>query len=378
MAIESYFFNALLNGNVYDRTYSAEDFTSYLKELVGNGVFPNPSSQLQVRASSGMNVVVAAGSGWINGHKMNNTSDLVLSIDNSDVLLDRIDRVIFYLDLSTRDMGIEVLKGTSSTSPVAPTLTRNETRYEMSLATITVSKQTSAITGSMIVDTRLDSDVCGFVQGLIQQIDTSTLFRQYDESFNEWFKDVKETLSTSTLMRKYEGTHVTTVPNESNFNVQTYVPNYNSNLDILEVYVANVRLNEVDFTKDGSQVTLKVPLDVAGTEVTFVIYKSVDGSDAEGIVEMFDALVLRVNELERKTPKQTTVILPVSDWVAAGSVYTQTVAVSIVESVDDVLMVSPVENVPVRATSQGIGSLTFTAYSLMNEDVTVNVVKVGV
>ena len=127
MAIESYFFNALLDNGSYDRTYTAEDFTSYLNLLVSDGVFANPSNQLQVQASTGMNVVVRAGSGWIKGHKMNNTADLVLPIDASDVLLQRIDRIIFYLDLSTRDMGIEVLKGVAAaTNPVAPALTRTD------------------------------------------------------------------------------------------------------------------------------------------------------------------------------------------------------------------------------------------------------------
>ena len=65
MAVNSYFFNAVLNDGVYDRIYNAEDVTSYLANIVGNGVFPNPSTQLQVRAGTGMQVIVGAGSGWI-------------------------------------------------------------------------------------------------------------------------------------------------------------------------------------------------------------------------------------------------------------------------------------------------------------------------
>ena len=54
MAIHSYFFDAqLIDGN-YDREYYASDMARYLDGLVGNGVFPIPSSSLQVRAGSGM------------------------------------------------------------------------------------------------------------------------------------------------------------------------------------------------------------------------------------------------------------------------------------------------------------------------------------
>ena len=182
MTITSYFFDAVLSGGVYDRTYSSGDFTSYLNLLVGNGVFPNPSTQLQVRASSGMNVIIGAGSGWINGHKMDNSADYTLTLDASDLVLDRIDRIIFYVDETSRDMGIDVLKGTINSTPVPPTLTRTNTRYEMCLADIYVKAQASAIALSDITDTRMDSTVCGYVQGLIQQIDTTTLWQQQQDA----------------------------------------------------------------------------------------------------------------------------------------------------------------------------------------------------
>lgn len=222
MAINSYFYNAISDGQGgYDRTYNAEDVTSYLDQIVGNGVFPNPSSQLQVRAGEGMEVVVASGQGWIHGHKLINTADLTLSIDASDVLLRRIDRIIFYTDSTERTMGIEVLKGTPAATPVAPSLTRTDSRYEMCLATVSVDKQITAITGSMITDTRANSDVCGWVQGLIQQVDTSSLFVQWTTAYSEfmvqmqawltaqqaayqqWFETLTEELQVGAYVKKF-------------------------------------------------------------------------------------------------------------------------------------------------------------------------------
>ena len=54
MAINGYFFNAVLNNGTYDRVYNAENVTSYLDLLVGDGVFPNPSTNLQVFAGTSM------------------------------------------------------------------------------------------------------------------------------------------------------------------------------------------------------------------------------------------------------------------------------------------------------------------------------------
>ena len=276
MAIESYFFNAVESGGVYDRVYNAEDFTSYLDLLVGNGVFPNPSTNLQVRASSGMNVIVGAGQGWINGHKLINTSDLTLTLDASNVLMNRIDAVIFYVDHDTRQMGISIKKGTTALTPSAPVLQQDDDRFELCLAQISVPKQTDAITASMITDTRGNSSLCGYVQGLIQQVDSTTLFQQWQAQFNEWFSAAKEQFQAGKQFKKLEGIHVTTQANEASFNVLTYVPHYSFAYDILEMYINGIHLNGNEYTLTNSTVTLETPIEEAGATVTFVVYQSVD------------------------------------------------------------------------------------------------------
>lgn len=276
MAIQSYFFNAILNDGTYDRIYNAEDVTSYLDLLVGNGVFPNPSTMLQVRASSGMNVIVGAGAGWINGHKLINTADLTLTLDASDVLLNRIDLVIFYVDFTQRTMGIGIKKGTSAATPVAPTLQRDTSRYEMCLARITVDKQITAITSAMITDTRGNSNVCGYVQGLVQQADTTTLFESWQNGFETWFEGIQDQFEQGKIFKRLEGQVTTTQANQSVFNVLTYIPEYAFAYDTLDVYINGLHLNGNEYTLSNAVVTLATPIQKAGAVVTFVVYKSVD------------------------------------------------------------------------------------------------------
>lgn len=286
MAIQSYFFNAIESGSTYDRTYTAEDFCNYLEKLVGNGVFINPSTSLQVRAGSGMQVIVGAGQGWINGHKIINTADMQIDIAQSDVVLNRIDRVVFYADHSTREMGIEVKTGTAATIPTAPALTQSTTRYELCLATVYVGKQVTSIANSNITDTRGDTSVCGYVAGLVDQIDASTIFQQYDSAFWTWFNEVKDDLVTATLIRKYAYTYTTTAASESTFNVKSLIPEYAFGLDILEVRINGLTLNTNEYTKDGDSITLATPVTEVGTHIEFTIYKSVDGSNAETVVDL--------------------------------------------------------------------------------------------
>lgn len=279
MSINSYFFNAILSEGVYDRIYNAEDVTNYLNLLVGNGVFPNPSTMLQVRASSGMNVIVGAGSGWINGHKLVNTADMTLSVTASDVVLNRIDAVIFYLDLSTRTMGIEMKNGTPSSIPVAPTMTRTNNRYEMCLAQISIPKQTTEITAAMITDTRMNSAVCGYVQGLIQQIDTTTLWNQQQAQFNDWMNSVQTQFDQFKTFRKLEGIYTTQSANESTFNVQSLVPEFSSAYDVLEVYINGIHLTGDEYTLTNNVVTLETPIEKAGAVVDFVVYHVVNDEE---------------------------------------------------------------------------------------------------
>lgn len=282
MAVNSYFFNAILSDGVYDRLYNSEDMTSYLNLLVGNGVFPNPSTQLQVRASSDMDVIVGAGSGWINGHKMVNTADLTVTLEDSDVILNRIDAVIFYCDMSTRSMGISVKTGTPAASPVAPTMIRNNNRYEMCLAQISVPKQATAISTSQITDTRGNSDLCGYVQGLIQQVDTTTLWEQQQAQFEEWMQEVQTQFNEFKAFKKLEGVHVTQTENEDSFNVKTLIPSYSFAYDILEIYINGIHLTGNEYTMSNNVVTLETPIEKAGSVVDFVVYHMTDLDENNG------------------------------------------------------------------------------------------------
>lgn len=339
MAINYYFFDAKKVEGVYDRTYSSGDFTRYLEGLVGSGVFPIPSDSLQVYAGTGMQVLVKPGMGWINGHKMISDADLTLNLDAADVTLNRIDRVIFRLDMTNRTMGIYVLKGANASSPTAPALTRTQEIIEYSLATITINRQTTQIDASMIRDTRLDSSVCGMVQGLIQQVSTETLFNQwtaafdqqyneYTQEFNEWFETIKETLSTVVMWQEFKNVVVTDQTNTSTLSIG--ISQYKSAVDILNVYVNGLRLDSSEYTHDETTVTFTTPLDVIGTTVEFVVYKSVNGENAESVVGQVAQLQTDVTDLQNdvaginKYVKQN-VSIQTSAWQLTGGWYVATI-----------------------------------------------------
>lgn len=182
MVIKSGIFNSVND----DRIYYAEDFASYFATFIGNGVFPNPSNGLQVMAGGGLNLILKPGRAWAEGYYIVNTEDYSIPLATPDAVLKRIDRVVVRLNHLTRFMEIDVKRGAYASSPVAPSLTRNSDMYEMGLADIYIGAGQINITQSNITDLRLNKTLCGIVHGTVDQVDTTTIFNQYQAWFNEY------------------------------------------------------------------------------------------------------------------------------------------------------------------------------------------------
>lgn len=183
MAERCGFFNATNAANP-DRVYDSSDFAAYFASFVGNGVFAKHSNQLRVaqQESPDMSVQVLGGQAWINGWWYDNTSALNLSIDPADGTLDRVDIIVVQFNLTKREIKTIVRKGSPSAGATAPTLNRDDDLWELKLAEVNVSHGTVNITDVKITDTRSDTTVCGWVSGLIDQMDTTELFNQLQEA----------------------------------------------------------------------------------------------------------------------------------------------------------------------------------------------------
>ncbi|MBU4437931.1 MAG: hypothetical protein KJ779_00005, partial [Firmicutes bacterium] len=166
-----------------DRRYFTSFFAEYFADFIGNGIYPNPSTQCQVLANNNMTVVLKPGNGYINGFKYKNDSALELSIDNADGVLKRIDRIVLRYTVLDRNIRAYVKKGTFASSPVAPSLQRDADMWELGVADIYVANGAVSISQANITDLRLNNTYCGIVHGVIGQVDTTTIFNQ----FQAWY-----------------------------------------------------------------------------------------------------------------------------------------------------------------------------------------------
>lgn len=182
------FFDANLVGEEYDRVYLAAQFAAYFASFIGNGVYAERSNQLQVVAmpTPQMQVGVEKGQGWINGYWYENTDTMYLPIEVADGVLNRIDSIVLRLGFAERNMWLMVKRGTPAVNPIAPEVTRTADYYDLQLATISIPASSIRITQAQIKDTRMNQDVCGWVTGVVKQLDTTTLFNQFETYFQEF------------------------------------------------------------------------------------------------------------------------------------------------------------------------------------------------
>lgn len=193
---ESGFFNSV-NG---DRVYNAEQMSSIFEGLITDGVYYAIGNKLAVQPSAGMTIQVASGRGWCKKHWFNNTTPYQMTLEASDVTLNRWCAVCIKVDEadSVRDAKPVLKYSDYATTPVKPTPTNTETVKELILAYIYIKAGATEIKASDITDTRANESLCGWVTGLIEQLNSATLWTQWEALFTEWFSNLQNLINENT------------------------------------------------------------------------------------------------------------------------------------------------------------------------------------
>ena len=181
---KSSFFNSVKG----DRKYSAEDWADYFGAIIGNGVFPEPSNGLQVEKYSGMYLKVQPGKAWINGYFYTATTLVSLSLSAANGSQDRIDQVVLRWNRVNREIKLAVKTGVPASTPAGADLQRDADIYELCLAEVYVTAGVTKIDQANITDKRLDSDLCGLVASLVEQMDTAA----FNAQLEAWMAQYKE------------------------------------------------------------------------------------------------------------------------------------------------------------------------------------------
>lgn len=190
-----------------NRAETADFFAKYFSNFISNGVFAKPTTNFQVTASGGMTVNIKPGSCFINGYmawdEENESHEFPTDTARHDYY--------FIQRLYLPDGAITKMWLTDPDVTSIPV--RTATTHDLIIAMVRVPANGREITDSMITDYRFDTDKCGIVHGVIDQLDTSDIALQlntavqeyitaaenslvtWQGSFDQWFEAVKNQLS---------------------------------------------------------------------------------------------------------------------------------------------------------------------------------------
>ena len=279
MAVTYGFFNSI-DG---DRKYNADQMSSYFEGLISNGVYANVGQSMAVLADTGLTVKVGSGRAVLENRWVKNDSAYAIELNPANPTLNRIDSIVVKLDSLNRQIALEVISGEASSTPVAPILPTSSSVKFLTLANILVAAGATSISQADIEDTRSNTSVCGWVTGLITQIDTSTLFLQFQTAFDEWFDDLTQELRVDTYIESYykkvtvSGSTAPTVNLDWTEGGKTYV--YDSS-DIFIVTINGLMAEPgTDYTiNDTGTPYMEFQTDKNGTVIEIKVLKSKIGS----------------------------------------------------------------------------------------------------
>lgn len=296
MAISYGFFNSISQ----DRRYNADQISEYFDGLVSNGIYESVGSAMQVTAGEGMAVNVMSGRAIIDCKWIKNDAAQTIQLAAAHVLMPRYTAIVIRLDRANRMIEIAAKDGAPATNPAKPAMTNDGTITELCLAYVYVGANAQSVTQANITDMR-SSSLCGWVTGVVKQVDTSELFAQYQAAFEEneaqqqawmdsmqsefdtWFATLTEQLGVNTYIQRFTKRVVLsggTTPISVTIDGYSY-----SEGDMIEAFINGLYGSEgIDYTltMNGNTPVITPAATEEGTVVNIVVYKSRIGwSDLE-------------------------------------------------------------------------------------------------
>ncbi len=181
---------------IYDRAVNSEVLRNFYKSFYTNGVIPIPSMGFAVTPGTGMNLKVSPGKMFIDGVIAYETSERTIALEASDPSLDIIARVVVRKNdnVEARNADIYVIYGNASLSPQAPAITRQGSIFEMALCDVFISRGVTEIKADRITDQRMNEELCGICAGTLKEVDTTTIFNQFQGALDEYLQLVDEAI----------------------------------------------------------------------------------------------------------------------------------------------------------------------------------------
>lgn len=265
MSVTSGFFNSVN----HDRLYDAEQISSMFDGIILDGIYQGLGDAFIVKPYSDLNCTVTVGTGraWFDHTWTLNSTELALTLDDPNVLYDRIDAIVIDVDRrqDVRANSIKVVKGTvSETGATKPALIEEELHNQYPLAYVTVKAGSAAPIQAQYIENVIGQTKTPLVAGVLEHMDITMFVQQMEDEFNVWFEGLKDVVS---------GDSITNLQQQINKINENSIPMKKTLVDIIRDGVPNFSTEII--TLNNAQVS-GVNLDLGGTYNQYSLTKAIE------------------------------------------------------------------------------------------------------
>lgn len=142
-------------------SFSEDGWSSLLGAAIPDGVIDHANSlialnKLAVSADNTiLGVHIATGRASVRGHWFESDASENVLLSAADPTNPRLDWIVIELDRTNHEVGFTSVTGTPAGSPVAPSLVRSSSTWQIPLAQVAVAAATSVIASGAVTDSRL-------------------------------------------------------------------------------------------------------------------------------------------------------------------------------------------------------------------------------
>lgn len=190
MAITYGFYNSIN----HDRKYYTTQISQMFDGIIEDGIFMTIGNAFVVKADEGNTVNVDTGKAWFNHTWTINDSIYPITLEDSDLLLTRIDSIVIEVDSVNRINSIKALKGTAASNPVPPELSNGPDVFQYAICNITRPPESTEITQSNI-KSLIGTGETPFVTGVLKSIDINILLGQWQGELDEFIDENQQSFS---------------------------------------------------------------------------------------------------------------------------------------------------------------------------------------
>ena len=193
------------NSKGLDRTYTAEDFTTYLSSIICNGILDTYGKCFELTAMpTGLRVRLGTGKAWINGHYFVNDASQILDLtEYQDESLPRYVGIAIVCDVSeeVRDVYLEITPGTPAEYPSLPTYPTDANKTRLLMYGVRLNVGADSLTERDWYDYREDNNVCGYCRCILGKCKVTDMLSQLAQitteisTYNETIEELENKIA---------------------------------------------------------------------------------------------------------------------------------------------------------------------------------------